>query len=221
MALFDNREQTLDLQMKNAITSITDGEVLFAQLQQVKDIPTPFLPDSKNYCLVISHSPNATGELSADIIDQINAFARAHIVDPAHARWLLVHTWLPNSVRPQSTLVCFMQHFAPNALVDNTEGAGVANQVVTALQALHEEGLVTTNVNYELIRKMSSRFGVLFGGSFAEVANSLRVHSVNESVDKGKKVADAKGLLSPTPAPVMAPSLGGVNRAEIEGEVEE
>lgn len=222
MALFDNREQyndigtmatqSLDSQTKGGITSIIDSEALFAQLQSAKDIPTQFLPEASHYCLVISHSPTHVGELSDSVIDQINTFARAHISDPTHARWLLAHTWLSNSVRPQSTLVCFIQHFSPNALVDNTEGAGVANQIVAALQALHEEGLVTTNVNYELIRKMSSRFGVMFGGSFAEVANSLRVHSIDQSVDKSKKVAHEKGLLTPAPAPAMTPSLGGSSR---------
>lgn len=202
---------------KGGITSIVDGEILFAQLQCAKDIPVQFLPEASSCCLVISHSPNQVGELSDEVADQINTFARAHISDPAHARWLLVHTCLPNNLRPQSTLVCFIQHLSPNALVDNTEGAGVANQIVAALQALHEEGLVTTNVNYELIRKMSRRFGVMFGGSFTEVANSLRVHSIDQSVDKSKKVAHEKGLLIPESTSTLTPTLGGSDRSEKDG----
>lgn len=192
-----------------AIACIESSSMLFAQLQQAKDIPPQFLPENKDYCLVATDVPAHTGELSMEVMDQINTFARAHIADPKHARWLLVHTWPENSLRPQSTLVCFIQHFAPNALVDNTEGAGVANQIVAALQDLQAEGLVTTNVNYELIRKMSSKFGVLFGGSFSDLANSLRVHSVDQSVRKSEKVAHEKGLFSPTHAPTLNINLGG------------
>lgn len=192
-----------------AIAQIENNEMLFVQLQGAKDIPAQFLPESKEYCLVVTDVPSQTGELSVEVMDQINTFARAHIADPKRARWLLVHTWPANSARPQSTLVCFIQHFSPNALVDNTEGVGVANQIVTALQNLQKEGLVTTNLNYELIRKMSSKFGVLFGGSFTDLANSLRVHSVDQSVRKSEKVAHEKGLFSPTHAPAFHPGLGG------------
>lgn len=191
------------------IAQIEDNEMLFAQLQRAKDIPTQFLPEGSHYCLVVMHSPTQSGELSDDDMSKINAFAREHIADPSHARWLLVHTWPTNSAKPQSTLVCFIQHFSPNALVDNTEGAGVANQIVMALQGLQAEGLVTTNVNYELIRKMSSKFGVLFGGSFSDLANSLRVHSVDQAVRKSEKVAHEKGLFSPTHAPAPSKKFGG------------
>ncbi len=202
-ALFDSVHAKLDI---SVITQIQDSDVLFSQLQQAKDIPAQFLPENSGYCLVVTDHPSHTGELSAATMYKVHAFARAHIVDPKHARWLLVHMCPTNSLKPQSTLVCFIQHFAPNALVDNTEGAGVANQIVIALQNLQEEGLVTTNVNYELIRNMSSKFGVLFGGSFSDMANSLRVHSVEQSVSKSKKVADRKGLLAPVHAPM--PGLG-------------
>lgn len=194
----------IDFSNSEALTTIArieDGETLFTQLQRAKDIPAQFLPESAKYCLVATSVPEHTGELSEEMIDKITAFARAHIVDPERARWLLVHTWPVNSLKPQSTLVCFVQHFSPNALVDNTEGAGVANQIIVALQSLQGEGLVTTNLNYELIRKMSKQFGVLFGGSFTAVANSLRVHSVDESVKKSERVAREKGLFSPTQAP--------------------
>ncbi len=214
MSLFENNVQKVDASISAAealatIAHIEDNSMLFAQLQCAKDIPEQFLPESKEYCLVTSDFPAHTGELSAEVMDTINAFARAHIADPKHARWLLVHTWPVNSTKPQSTLVCFIQHFSPNALVDNTEGAGVANQIVAALQGLQEEGLVTTNINYELIRKMSSKFGVLFGGSFSDLANSLRVHSVDQSVRKSEKVAREKGLFSPTHAPTLGQRLGG------------
>lgn len=187
-----------------AIALIENNAMLFAQLQSAKDIPSQFLPESKDYCLVVVDHPSSAGELSTEIINKIHTFAREHIADPKRARWMLVHIWPENSVKPQSTLVCFIQHFSPNALVDNTEGAGVANQILIALQGL--EGLVTTNINYELIRKMSSKFGVLFGGSFSDMANSLRVHSVDQSVRKTEKVAHEKGLFTPVHAPVA--SLG-------------
>lgn len=219
MSLFENDVPFVDANIASVdvsgvealavITQIENNDLLFAQLQCAKDIPAQFLPESKEFCLVVTDVPSHTGELSVDVMDQINTFARAHIADPKHARWLLVHTWPTNSARPQSTLVCFIQHFSPNALVDNTESAGVANQIVAALQNLQVEGLVTTNVNYELIRKMSSKFGVLFGGSFSDLANSLRVHSVDQSVRKTEKVAHAKGLISPTHAPTFKPTLGG------------
>ena len=218
MALFENNPPPVDAKVASidfstsealtAIARIEDTDMLFMQLQQAKDIPSQFLPESKDNCLVATDIPAHTGELSVEVMDKINAFARAHIADPKHARWLLVHTWPANSVRPQSTLVCFIQHFSPNALVDNTEGAGVANQIVMALQNLQGEGLVTTNVNYELIRKMSSKFGVLFGGSFSDLANSLRVHSVDQSVRKTEKVAHEKGLFSPTHAPTLGHGFG-------------
>ncbi len=214
MSLFENNQQKVDADISatevlTAIAHIEDSEMLFEQLQCAKDIPAQFLPESKEYCLVTTDFTAHTGELSAEVMDIINSFARAHIIDPKHARWLLVHTWPVNSTKPQSTLVCFIQHFSPNALVDNTEGAGVANQIVAALQALQGEGLVTTNINYELIRKMSSKFGVLFGGSFSDLANSLRVHSVDQSVRKTEKVAREKGLFSPTQAPTLGQRLGG------------
>ena len=219
MSLFENNPPRADANVAAvdfstpealpAIAKIENNEMLFSQLQRAKDIPAQFLPESKEYCLVATDYPSHTGELSVEVMDKINAFARAHIADPKHARWLLVHTWPVNSARPQSTLVCFIQHFSPNALVDNTEGAGVANQIVTALQNLQVEGLVTTNINYELIRKMSSKFGVLFGGSFSDLANSLRVHSVDQSVRKSEKVAHEKGLFSPTHAPTLNNSMGG------------
>lgn len=219
MSLFENNPPIVEANVASAdfspseartvIARIEDAEMLFTQLQSAKDIPAQFLPENKDYCLVATDIPAQTGELSTEVMDKINAFARAHIADPKHARWLLVHTWPVNSVRPQSTLVCFIQHFSPNALVDNTEGAGVANQIVTALQNLQAEGLVTTNINYELIRKMSSKFGVLFGGSFSDLANSLRVHSVDQSVRKTEKVAHEKGLFSPTHAPTLNYGLGG------------
>lgn len=219
MSLFENSASALDAsavsgdfstsEALTAIARIENSDMLFTQLQRAKDIPTQFLPESKEYCLVATDFPLHTGELSSEVMDKINAFARAHIADSERARWLLVHTWPENSARPQSTLVCFIQHFSPNALVDNTEGAGVANQIVTALQNLQAEGLVTTNVNYELLRKMSSKFGVLFGGSFSDLANSLRVHSVDQSVRKSEKVAHEKGLFSPTHAPTLAKKLGG------------
>lgn len=216
MSLFENNVPPVSAEaapaiseMLSAIARIEDADTLFAQLQQAKDIPAQFLPESKDYCLVTTGFPSQTGELSAEEMDQINTFARAHIADPKHARWLLVQIWPVNSVRPQSTLVCFIQHFSPNALVDNTDGVGVANQIVAALQALQGEGLITTNVNFELIRKMSSKFGVLFGGSFSDLANSLRVHSVDQSVRKTEKVAHEKGLFAPAPAPAASPGLGG------------
>ena len=219
MSLFENNPPRVDAAMVSAdvstsealtaIARIEDADMLFTQLQRAKDIPAQFLPESKDYCIVTTDFPSHTGELSTEVMDQINTFARAHIADSKRARWLLVHTWPVNSVRPQSTLVCFIQHFSPNALVDNTEGAGVANQIVAALQALQGEGLVTTNINFELIRKMSSKFGVLFGGSFSDLANSLRVHSVDQSVRKSEKVAHEKGLFMPASAPVASPGLGG------------
>lgn len=196
---------TVDAALPAAIALIEDNAMLFAQLQGAKDIPSQFLPESKDYCLVVVDHPPGTGELSTEIIDKIHTFARAHIADPKRARWMLVHIWPENSAKPQSTLVCFIQHFSPNALVDNIEGAGVANQILIALQGL--EGLVTTNVNYELIRKMSSKFGVLFGGSFSDLANSLRVHSVDQSVRKSEKVAHEKGLFTPVHAPVAGLGL--------------
>lgn len=221
MSLFENRTHsadaavttldspsTLKVHIPSAIAEIENNDMLFAQLKQAKDIPRQFLPENSDYCMVVTHTPLPNGELSDEIMSQINAFAREHISDPVHARWLLVHTWPENSVRAQSTLVCFIQHFSPNALVDNTEGAGVANQIVVALQGLQSEGLVTTNINFELIRKMSKQFGVLFGGSFAEVANRLRVHSVDQSVRKTEKVAHEKGLFSPVHAPVPGLSPG-------------
>ncbi|MES2203760.1 MAG: hypothetical protein V4496_00915 [Pseudomonadota bacterium] len=221
MSLFENSPPRVDANVASidfsapevltAIAQIENNEMLFVQLQRAKDIPSQFLPESKDYCLVVSDTPAHTGELSSEVMNQINAFARAHIADPKHARWLLVHTWPANSDRPQSTLVCFIQHFEPNALVDNTEGAGVANQIVAALQALQGEGLVTTNINYELIRKMSKNFGVLFGGSFSDLANRLRVHSVDQSVRKSEKVAHEKGLFTPAPAPAASLGLGGVS----------
>lgn len=224
MALFEKQAQPADInhvatadftptQTSAIIAQISDSQVLFAQLQRTKDIPPQFLPESSDYCLVVTHSPLQSGELSDDVKNQINQFARAHIGDPKHARWLLVHTWPINSVRPQSTLVCFIQHLSPNALVDNTEGAGVANQIVVALQGLQSEGLVTTNINFEMIRKMSKQFGVLFGGSFAEVANNLRVHSVDQSVRKTEKVAHEKGLFGPMHAPTQSLGLGGVKNS--------
>ena len=225
MSLFENRMQATDVNPTAvdsetvlkvqipAIASIEDNVTLFGQLKQVKDIPSQFLPESSEYCMVITHSPAQNGELSEDVKNQISQFARAHISDPKHARWLLAHTWLLNSVRPQSTLVCFIQHFSPNALVDNTEGAGVANQVMMLLQELQPEGLVTTNVNFELIRNMTKQFGVLFGGSFAEVANSLRVHSVDQSVRKTEKAAHKNCLISPMHAPTPSLGLGGVNNS--------
>lgn len=216
-APYGTQATILDSQTQSVIAQIQDSEMLFSQLQCAKDIPIQFLPENKEYCLVASDTPAHTGELSSEVMDKINAFARAHIADPGRARWLLVHTWSANSARPQSTLVCFIQHFSPNALVDNTEGAGVANQIVAALQALQGEGLITTNVNYELIRKMSKNFGVLFGGSFSDLANRLRVHSVDQSVRKSEKVAHEKGLFAPAPAPAAAPSLGGAAHSE-EGE---
>ncbi|MCD8499828.1 MAG: hypothetical protein LRY43_01655, partial [Gammaproteobacteria bacterium] len=144
------------------IKEIQDSESLFAQLRRVEDIPTQFLPKHSSDCLVLSDKPSHAGELSATTIDNIHVFARKHINDPENARWLLTHVRPDNSPRAQSTLVCFIQHLSPNALVDNIEGAGVANQIVVALQGLQEEGLVTTNMNYELIRRMSGKFGVFF-----------------------------------------------------------
>lgn len=184
---------------RHAITEIKNSTLLFKELCQAKDIPSQFLPSNENYCLVVTAYPALTGELSKEVIDQIHDFGRKHIEDPRHARWLLVHLCLENSPKPQSTLVCFIQHFSPNALVDNTEGVGVANQVLMTLQAL--DGLTTTNINYELIRKMSSKFGVLFGGSFADLANSLRVHSLDQSVRKTETVAHDKSLLAPVHVP--------------------
>jgi len=191
------------------IKEIQTNESLFAQLRRVQDIPTEFLPKNSSDCLVLSDKPSHAGELSRSTIDNIHTFARKHINDPENPRWLLTHVRPDNSPRAQSTLVCFIQHLSPNALVDNIEGAGVANQIVVALQGLQEEGLVTTNMNYELIRRMSGKFGVFFGGSFASMADSLRVQSVHESVDKTKKVAHEKGLLSPAPAPAPSLGLGG------------
>jgi hypothetical protein len=221
MALFENTshpqlaEKAVNVTQFDipAITQIEDNAVLFMQLQRAKDIPSQFLPEGKEYCLVVTDQPSHTGELSVAAMDKVHAFARMHIVDPKHARWLLVHMRPENAMKPQSTLVCFIQHFSPNALVDNTEGAGVANQIVIALQGLQEEGLVTTNINFELIRKMSSKFGVLFGGSFADLANSLRVHSVDQSVRKSEKVAHEKGLFLPTHAPGLNQSLGGAGNS--------
>lgn len=193
------------------IANILDNNTLFEQLQRATPrIPSPFLPQDCYGCLVVSYPATPEGGCLEHVVAKINFFARAHIRDPGQARWLLAHTWFPNNLRPQSTLVCFMQHRAPHALVDNTEGVGVANQIVTLLEGLRDEGLVTTNVNYELIQKMHRRFGVLFGGSFAELAKSLHTHSIEESAKKSEKVATEKGLLMPI-TPSTTPTLGNAH----------